>query len=119
MMSATRRQADLFAFLQRYFEQHGTAPSFEEMAKALGYSTKSRIHALLGALEERGLIRRIPERPRAIEIVEPGKEPATPDQAVASILRADQFKWLQRRAAADGITLATCLREVVEEARAA
>lgn len=69
-VSLTSQQAALLAYITRYLDEHGgVAPSFDEMKDAVGISAKSGVHRLLGALEERGLIRRLPNRARAIEIV--------------------------------------------------
>ena len=64
----TPRQAELLAFVESYIGEHGFGPSFQEMAAALG-SHKGNIHWLLTRLEDRGVIRRIPHRQRAIEVV--------------------------------------------------
>jgi repressor LexA len=73
----TPRQNDCWQFLAKYSEEHGYAPSFEEMADALNLASKSSIHRLLGALEERGFIRRLRRRSRAIEVL---KMPKTPKE---------------------------------------
>lgn len=65
----TSRQRDLLEFLQRYIEQDGLAPTFDEMRLALNIRSKSHVHQLLNALEERGFIRRLANRARAIEIL--------------------------------------------------
>ncbi len=65
----TPRQNDCWQFLAKYSKEHGYAPSFEEMADALNLASKSSIHRLLGALEERGFIRRLRRRSRAIEVL--------------------------------------------------
>lgn len=65
----TARQNDCWVFLAKYIEEHGYAPSFEEMAEALNVASKSNIHRLLDALEERGFIRRLRHRSRAIEVL--------------------------------------------------
>jgi len=65
----TPRQNDCWVFLAKYTEEHGYAPSFEEMADALNVASKSNIHRLLDALEERGFIRRLRHRSRAIEVL--------------------------------------------------
>jgi len=65
----TPRQNDCWQFLAKYTANHGYAPSFDEMAEALNLSSKSNIHRLLEALEERGHIRRLRRRSRAIEIL--------------------------------------------------
>ncbi|HBH27069.1 MAG TPA: repressor LexA [Rhodospirillaceae bacterium] len=65
----TAKQKDLLLFLHRWTTAQGTAPSFEEMAQALGLKSKSGVHRLISALEERGYIVRLPHRARAIEVV--------------------------------------------------
>jgi repressor LexA len=67
----TQRQLQLLKFLERYAREHGVPPSFEEMRCALKLQSKSGIHRLISGLEERGHIRRLPHRARAIEIVRP------------------------------------------------
>lgn len=69
-MGLTDKQASLFAFINRYVaENNGTAPNFDQMMSAIGLKSKSGIHRILTALEERGLIRRLANRARAIEII--------------------------------------------------
>ena len=65
----TRKQYDLLIYIQGYLDQKGLPPSFDEMRAALNLKSKSGIHRLVGALEERGFIRRLPHRARAVEIV--------------------------------------------------
>jgi len=67
-MGLTRKQGELFEFIVSYFGQHGVSPSYDEMKDALGLSSKSSIHRLLGSLEERGRIRRQSGLARAIVI---------------------------------------------------
>lgn len=71
----TPRQNECWVFLTKYTAEHGYAPSFEEIADALNVASKSNIHRLLGALEERGFIRRLRHRSRAIEILKTPKKP--------------------------------------------
>jgi repressor LexA len=65
----TPQQARLFRFIERAIAERGMSPSFTEMKEAMGLRSKSGIHRLLTALQERGFIRRLPGRARAIEIV--------------------------------------------------
>lgn len=65
----TKLQRDLLMFLLAYTEDHGHAPSYDEMKAALGLRSKSGVHRLVRALEERGAIKRIPDRARAIEVI--------------------------------------------------
>lgn len=65
----TKKQLDLLAFIQKRVARDGVPPSFDEMKLALDLRSKSGIHRLITALEERGFIRRLAHRARAIEIV--------------------------------------------------
>lgn len=65
----TRKQHELLLFINGRLQQDGVPPSFEEMKDALDLRSKSGIHRLITALEERGFIRRLPNRARALEVV--------------------------------------------------
>lgn len=65
----TKKQLDLLHFIQKRVARDGVPPSFDEMKEALDLRSKSGIHRLITALEERGFIRRLAHRARAIEIV--------------------------------------------------
>ncbi len=65
----TKKQLDLLAFIHKRMQRDGVPPSFDEMKLALDLRSKSGIHRLITALEERGFIRRLAHRARAIEIV--------------------------------------------------
>ncbi len=65
----TRKQYDLLRFIHARTQRDGVAPSFDEMKEALDLRSKSGIHRLITALEERGFIRRLAHRARAIEVV--------------------------------------------------
>ncbi len=65
----TRKQRDLLEFIHKRMQKDGVPPSFDEMKEALDLRSKSGIHRLITALEERGFIRRLAHRARAIEIV--------------------------------------------------
>ncbi|OAN79279.1 repressor LexA [Sulfitobacter sp. EhC04] len=65
----TKKQLDLLAFIQKRVQRDGVPPSFDEMKIALDLRSKSGIHRLITALEERGFIRRLAHRARALEIV--------------------------------------------------
>lgn len=67
----TQRQLQLLKFIQNYAREHGVSPSFEEMRGALKLRSKSGIHRLISGLEERGYIRRLAYRARALEVVRP------------------------------------------------
>ena len=65
----TKKQLDLLEFIHRRLQRDGVPPSFDEMKVALDLRSKSGIHRLITALEERGFIRRLAHRARAIEIL--------------------------------------------------
>ena len=65
----TRKQLDLLTFIAKRVQKDGISPSFDEMKEALDLRSKSGIHRLITALVERGFIRRLPHRARAIEII--------------------------------------------------
>lgn len=65
----TKKQYDLLMFINSRLGETGVPPSFEEMKDALSLKSKSGIHRLITALEERGFIRRLPNRARALEVV--------------------------------------------------
>lgn len=65
----TQRQHQLLKFIQDYLDRHGVPPSFEEMRSALKLKSKSGIHRLITGLEERGYIRRLAYRARALEVL--------------------------------------------------
>jgi repressor LexA len=69
----TAKQHELIRFIQQRLEETGISPSFEEMKEALDLKSKSGVHRLISALEERGFLRRLPNRARALEVIrEPG-----------------------------------------------
>ena len=65
----TRKQYELLRFIHERLKEAGVPPSFDEMKDALDLRSKSGIHRLITALEERGFIRRLPNRARAIEVI--------------------------------------------------
>src|SRR5881227_3301437 len=65
----TRKQYELLRFINERLKEAGVPPSFDEMKDALDLRSKSGIHRLITALEERGFIRRLPNRARAIEVI--------------------------------------------------
>jgi len=65
----TRKQFELLRFIHERLKEAGVPPSFDEMKDALDLRSKSGIHRLITALEERGFIRRLPNRARAIEVI--------------------------------------------------
>jgi repressor LexA len=87
----TRKQHELLTYIHDRLGETGVSPSFEEMKEALDLKSKSGVHRLISALEERGFLRRLPNRARALEILRmpdvkagagaSSKTPVTPPQA--------------------------------------
>src|SRR5260221_2599184 len=65
----TRKQHELLMFIHERIKETGVSPSFDEMKEALDLKSKSGIHRLVTALEERGFLRRLEHRARALEVV--------------------------------------------------
>jgi repressor LexA len=76
----TRKQHELLVYINDRLSDTGVSPSFEEMKEALDLKSKSGVHRLISALEERGFIRRLPNRARALEVL---RMPETRTAAVA------------------------------------
>src|SRR5204863_3157694 len=65
----TAKQRELLLFIDNRLNESGISPSFDEMKDALELKSKSGVHRLISALEERGFIRRLPNRARALEVI--------------------------------------------------
>jgi repressor LexA len=78
----TRKQHELLRFIHERLRESGIPPSFDEMKDALDLKSKSGIHRLIMALEERGFIRRLPNRARALEVIK------LPEASIAPAARA-------------------------------
>ena len=86
----TRKQHDLLTFIDKRLAADGVSPSFEEMKDALALKSKSGVHRLINALEERAFIRRLPNRARALEVL---RMPEVRDPAVRdNVVQADFSK---------------------------
>ncbi len=90
----TRKQHELLTYIHRYLAENGISPSFDEMKDALNLKSKSGIHRLITGLEERGFIRRLAHRARALEVTKlpddalpGGREAARP--AESSVITPD------------------------------
>jgi len=87
----TAKQHELLLYIQKKLEESGISPSFEEMKEALDLRSKSGVHRLISALEERGFIRRLPNRARALEVLRqpdnviPARATANANDAVARV----------------------------------
>lgn len=71
----TRKQHELICFIADRLNESGVSPSFEEMKEALDLKSKSGVHRLISALEERGFLRRLPNRARALEVLKLPERP--------------------------------------------
>ena len=78
----TAKQRELLLFIDSRLKDNGISPSFDEMREALELKSKSGVHRLISALEERGFIRRLPNRARALEVM---KVPDTGSASVAPL----------------------------------
>ncbi len=78
----TRKQHELLLYIDARLSETGISPSFEEMKEALDLKSKSGVHRLISALVERGFIRRLPNRARALEVLKiPEANKSAPDKA--------------------------------------
>jgi repressor LexA len=77
----TRKQHELLVFINQRLTATGVSPSFDEMKDALNLRSKSGIHRLISGLEERGFIRRLAHRARALEVIKLPEESAAPGSA--------------------------------------
>ena len=87
----TAKQRELLSYIDQRLKASGVSPSFDEMREALDLKSKSGVHRLISALEERQFIRRLPNRARALEVVrmpESGSPAAPAPVASAQIGRA-------------------------------
>src|SRR5579871_3975675 len=80
----TRKQYELLVFIDQRLKSTGVSPSFDEMKEALDLKSKSGIHRLITGLEERGFIRRLPHRARALEVLKLPENKGSADAAPAS-----------------------------------
>lgn len=86
----TRKQHQLLTFINERLNATGVAPSFDEMKEALGLKSKSGIHRLITGLEERGFIRRLAHRARALEVLRLPDETGV-DRPSATVTKPDRF----------------------------
>lgn len=84
----TRKQHELLCFIHDRLADTGVSPSFEEMKEALDLKSKSGVHRLISALEERNFIRRLPNRARALEVLRMPERTTAPTPAQPSLAKA-------------------------------
>jgi repressor LexA len=83
----TQKQHELLLFINKRIKDTGFSPSFDEMKEALNLASKSGIHRLITALEERGFLRRLPHRARALEVIKlPESAAVTSPQPTAEVV---------------------------------
>ena len=104
----TAKQHELIRFIQTRLEETGISPSFEEMKEALDLKSKSGVHRLISALEERGFIRRLPNRARALEVLK------QPDDVSAAGIRSAAANDLLARHASPPPAAPTPANDVIE-----
>ena len=97
----TRKQHELLMFIHERLKESGIPPSFDEMKDALDLKSKSGIHRLIKALEERGFIRRLPNRARALEVIR------MPDRRLPPSPVADAAAAASRRPSSKAISAAS------------
>lgn len=83
----TKKQHELLMFINQRLAATGVAPSFDEMKDALNLRSKSGIHRLISGLEERGFIRRLPHRARALEVIKLPEDSAAPSNGASAAER--------------------------------
>ncbi len=88
----TRKQHELVCFINDRLKESGVSPSFEEMKEALDLKSKSGVHRLISALEERQFIRRLPNRARALEVLRMPDRPDKPEKKVRTKVAAEAGK---------------------------
>jgi SOS-response transcriptional repressor LexA len=109
MIGLTPRQNEVLSFVSMFMDEHGrVAPSYREIQSGLGYSSIENVARILGELEERGHIRRLPNRPRSIEVVGPSQRSVT--------INASLWPALSRYAASQKIPVDTAASELLREA---
>lgn len=87
----TKKQHELLLFIHKRLSEDGVSPSFDEMKDALNLASKSGVHRLVSALEERGFIRRLPHRARALEVLKlpESAAPKVPAAGGGNVVQAD------------------------------
>lgn len=88
-MSPTERQRDVLRFIRSYNASHGYSPCMREIAANLGLRSQSGVYRMLVGLEERGLIRRLANRARAIELIDKIPVSRAPDGAPLYFVRVE------------------------------
>jgi len=101
----TAKQHELLLFIQQRLEETGISPSFEEMKEALDLKSKSGVHRLISALEERGFIRRLANRARALEVTRQPEDVVTAKAANDAVAKVTTPPVATRQPANDVIEI--------------
>ena len=104
----TRKQHELICFISDRLGETGVSPSFEEMKEALQLKSKSGVHRLISALEERGFLHRLPNRARALEVLK------TPERAEVKKARTSPAPAAKTSAPSGRASTPTAANDVVE-----
>src|SRR5579872_5822790 len=93
----TRKQNELLLFINKRLNEGGVSPSFDEMKEALRLKSKSGIHRLITGLEERGFLRRLPHRARALQVLKLPEAAAMPAPNVTPLLAEARRSYAEAR----------------------
>ena len=88
----TQKQKDLLLLIDKKIKTEGVPPSYDEMKDALGLASKSGIHRLITALEERGFIRRLPNKARALEVLQLPQDSKPKPAHIAPLAANDEYE---------------------------
>ena len=88
----TQKQKDLLLLIDKKIKSEGVPPSYDEMKDSLGLASKSGIHRLITALEERGFIRRLPNKARALEVLQLPQDSKPKPASFAPIAANDEYE---------------------------
>jgi repressor LexA len=110
----TSKQHSLLLFIHQRLEATGVSPSFEEMKEALDLKSKSGVHRLIGALEERGFLRRLANRARALEVVKMPDGGSARSLGEAEAVNSKVVSLSDRRPAASAKSLPVAANDVIE-----
>lgn len=110
----TRKQYELLMFIDESLKKNGVSPSFDEMKEALGLKSKSGIHRLITGLEERGFIRRLAHRARALEVLKLPDNATPASRAAADVTPSFKPKVIEGEFSIAGAHLAAETAESVQ-----
>ena len=109
MIGLTKRQQETVAFIRTFRDSNGVMPSYSDIASGLGTSSRGNIKRVMDVLVERGAIRRLSNRSRAIELVEP-------DAAQKVTLSGEVYRLLSAYASGMHISIDTAASELLRQA---